>query len=63
MATALLHAGTRTVLASVAQVADIMAMRVMTAVHVALRRGVPPAKALAQATWGEPSGFVCFGAG
>src|ERR1700733_4532565 len=63
MVTALLHAGTRTVLASVAQVADDMAMRVMTEVHAALRRGVPPAQALAQATRGEPSGFVCFGAG
>ena len=63
LVTALLHAGTRTVVASVTQVADDTAMRVMTGLHAALRRGMPPAPALAQATRDEPSGFVCFGAG
>lgn len=63
MVTALLHAGTRTVVASVTQVPDDTAMRVMTGLHAALRRGMPPAQALAQATRDEPSGFVCFGAG
>ncbi|HEY2443059.1 MAG TPA: CHAT domain-containing protein [Streptosporangiaceae bacterium] len=60
MTTALLQAGTPTVIASVARVADAAAMRITTALHAALRRGAPPACALAQA---EPSGFVCFGAG
>jgi CHAT domain-containing protein len=49
--------------ASVTQVADDTAMRVMTGLHAALRRGMPPAQALAQAIRDEPSGFVCFGAG
>ncbi|HEY3735711.1 MAG TPA: CHAT domain-containing protein [Streptosporangiaceae bacterium] len=60
MTTALLQAGTPTVIASVARVADAAAMRITTALHAALRRGAPPACALARA---EPSGFVCFGAG
>jgi hypothetical protein len=63
MVSALLHTGTRTVVASVTQVADDTAMRVMAGLHAALRQGLPPAQALAQATRHEPCGFVCFGAG
>jgi CHAT domain-containing protein len=63
MVTALLQAGTRTVVASVAQVGDDTAMRVMTGLHAALQRGTQPARALAEAARDEPSGFVCFGAG
>lgn len=63
MTTALLHAGTRTVVASVTQVADDTAMRQMTGLHAALQRGMQPAQALALATVREPAGFVCFGAG
>jgi CHAT domain-containing protein len=63
MTTALLHAGTRTVVASVSQVADSTAMRVMTGLHAALQRGMQPAQALALAAMPDPCGFVCFGAG
>ena len=63
MVSALLHAGTRTVVASVTQVADDTAIRLMTRLHAALRRGMPPARALSVAIRDEPSGFVCFGAG
>jgi CHAT domain-containing protein len=63
MVSALLHTGTRTVVASVTQVADDTAMRVMTGLHAALRQSLPPPQALAQATRHEPCGFVCFGAG
>jgi hypothetical protein len=38
-------------------------MRLMTGLHAALRRGMPPARALSVATRHEPSGFVCLGAG
>jgi hypothetical protein len=63
MVSALLHAGTATAVASVTQVADDTAMRVMTSLHAALRRGLSPAQALAEAGRDEPAGFVCFGAG
>jgi tetratricopeptide (TPR) repeat protein len=61
---ALLHLGTSTVISSVARVPDDAALSVMTAYHRALRAGVRPAAALAQAALAEPlSPFVCFGAG
>ena len=63
MTSALLHAGTRTVVASVARVADDTAMRVMTGLHAALLNGMQPGRALALATADEPGGFVCFGVG
>jgi len=64
MATALLTAGSSTVVASVSRVADETAMAVMTAFHAAVAAGRPPAAALAAATPpGMLSSFVCFGAG
>jgi hypothetical protein len=63
MATALLSAGTSTVIASVSAVADESAMSAMTGYHGALRRGLSPAAALARATAGGDAGFICFGAG
>jgi tetratricopeptide (TPR) repeat protein len=63
MVTALLSAGSSTVVASVSRVADDAAMTIMTEYHRAMSRGVPPAAALAgAATQANPS-FVCFGAG
>ncbi|MEV0678790.1 CHAT domain-containing protein [Actinosynnema sp. NPDC050436] len=61
---ALLYSGSRTVVSSVARVDDHAAVDVMTAYHRALTRGVPPGKALADATeheWLMP--FVCHGWG
>jgi tetratricopeptide (TPR) repeat protein len=64
MTTALLAAGTATVVASVGRVADDAAMRVMTGFHRALAGGARPAAALAGAiTADDPVGFVCVGAG
>ncbi|WP_027345134.1 CHAT domain-containing protein [Hamadaea tsunoensis] len=63
LTTALIAAGTVTVVASVGRVADDVAMRVMTDLHRHLAAGGTPAAALAAATGGEPTGFVCFGAG
>jgi hypothetical protein len=64
MVTALLSAGSATVVASVARVADDTAMATMTGFHRAITAGVSPAAALAAALDGEPTaGFVCFGAG
>jgi tetratricopeptide (TPR) repeat protein len=64
MVTALLSAGARTVVASVARVADDTAMRTMVRYHRAVKTGSAPAAALATAMTGEtPAGFVCFGAG
>jgi len=61
---ALLYSGSRTVVSSVARVDDEAAVEVMTAYHRALTRGVPPVKALAQATEPEPlMPFVCHGWG
>jgi tetratricopeptide (TPR) repeat protein len=62
MATALLNAGTATVIASVSRVADDEAMAVMTGYHRAVGRGRSPAAALAEAA-SPLAGFVCFGAG
>jgi tetratricopeptide (TPR) repeat protein len=62
MVTALLSAGSSTVVASVSRVADDAAMTVMTDYHRATSRGAPPAAALASAA-GPASSFVCFGAG
>ncbi|CAM06158.1 CHAT domain-containing protein [Saccharopolyspora erythraea NRRL 2338] len=64
LAAALLGRGTATVIASVIPVPDERTAEVMVALHSALRRGVPPATALAQAqaAHGE-SGFVCLGYG
>jgi hypothetical protein len=63
MVTALLHAGSATVLASVSRVADDTATAVMTRFHRAIVAGRTPAEALARAGPPEPpTGFVCFGA-
>jgi CHAT domain-containing protein len=64
MTTALLGAGTSTVVAAVTRVADESALTLMTRFHQARRGGRAPAAALADAAATEPlSGFVCFGAG
>jgi len=64
MVTALLAAGARTVVASVARVADDTAMATMVGYHQAIAAGSPPAAALAAALQRETTaGFVCFGAG
>jgi len=64
MVTALLNAGSATVVASVAKVADDAAMAAMVGFHRAVTAGRPPAAALAAALNGEATvGFVCFGAG
>jgi CHAT domain-containing protein len=61
---ALLHAGTPTVISSVTRVADDIAPAIMTAYHRALRKGLRPAEALADASAAGPlTPFVCFGAG
>src|SRR5262249_25088214 len=61
---ALLYAGTATVIASVARVADDASARMMTAYHGALQAGAGPAAALATSAIAEPlSPFVCFGSG
>ena len=63
MATALLAAGSSTVVASVSRVADDAAMVVMTGYYRAIDAGRAPADALATAASAQPAGFVCFGAG
>jgi hypothetical protein len=64
MATALLNAGSTTVIASVSRVADDAAMAAMTGYHREISAGRPPATALARAVPTEPpAGFICFGAG
>jgi tetratricopeptide (TPR) repeat protein len=61
---ALLYAGTATVIASVARVADDASVRLMTAYHRALQAGDRPAEALARSALAEPlSPFICFGSG
>ncbi|MEU4242898.1 CHAT domain-containing tetratricopeptide repeat protein [Actinoplanes sp. NPDC026619] len=60
MASALLAAGTATVVASVARVADEAATDAMIAFHRALAAGQAPAEALAGTAGG--TGFVCLGA-
>jgi hypothetical protein len=64
MATALLAAGTATVVASVARVADDAAMAVMVRYHRGIVAGRPPAAALAAALEPDPAAaFICLGAG
>jgi len=67
MTAALLHAGTVSVVAGVARIADTVACRVGAAHHAGLRRGLSPAAALAAAVGAEtddvPAPLVCFGAG
>jgi hypothetical protein len=61
---ALLSAGSATVVASVARVADDTAMAAMVGYHRAVTAGAAPAAALASALDGEATAsFVCFGAG
>ncbi|GIF22102.1 hypothetical protein Ate02nite_48320 [Paractinoplanes tereljensis] len=60
MASALLAAGTATVVASVGRVADEAATDAMIGFHQALAAGRAPAEALADAAAG--TGFVCLGA-
>ncbi len=63
MATALLSAGSATVIASVGRIADHTATAVMTGYHRLAGR-FSPAEALAQAAASEHlSSFVCFGSG
>jgi CHAT domain-containing protein len=60
----LLHAGSRTVVAAAAPVADAVAAEVMGEYHRSLRAGQRPAAALAAATAANPlAAFSCFGAG
>jgi CHAT domain-containing protein len=64
LASALLAAGTATVVASVSRVADRTAMAIMVAFHRAVTGGASPATALSSAIRDEPdAGFVCLGAG
>jgi CHAT domain-containing protein len=64
MVTALLNAGTSTVVASVTRVDDAAAMAVTVAYHGGTAGGTAPAAALAAASAAYPdAGFVCFGAG
>jgi CHAT domain len=64
MATALLAAGTATVVASVARVADDAAMAVMVRYHRGIVTGRSPAAALAAALEPDPAAaFICLGAG
>jgi hypothetical protein len=60
MASALLAAGTSTVVASVGREPDSSATDVMVGFHRLLAAGEPPAKALARVAAG--TGFVCLGA-
>jgi tetratricopeptide (TPR) repeat protein len=64
LATALLRAGTSTVVASVLPVSDRQAVGLVTRLHAGMRGGLGPAAALAaaQVVHGD-LGFVCFGAG
>ena len=64
LATAMLAAGTATVVASVARVADRTAMEVMVRYHREAAAGRTPAAALAAAVPADlATGFVCVGAG
>jgi CHAT domain-containing protein len=64
LATALLRAGTSTVVASVLPVPDRQAVGLVTRLHAGLRGGLGPAAALAAAQVEHGHlGFVCFGAG
>lgn len=64
LASALLAAGTATVVASVSRVADDAAMAAMVSFHRAVVAGRSPAAALADSVSAEgAAGFVCLGAG
>lgn len=68
MTVAILHSGARSVVSAVALVSDTVACRVAQAHHAGLRRGQPPAAALADAINDfdddeDPPPMVCFGAG
>jgi CHAT domain-containing protein len=63
LVTALLAAGSATVVASVARVADETARATMVGFHRAVAGGAAPAEALAAALATTAAGFVCFGAG
>jgi hypothetical protein len=64
LATALLQAGTSTVVASVLPVPDRQAVGLVTSLHAGMRGGLGPAAALAAAQVEHGHlGFVCFGAG
>src|SRR5262249_14230267 len=70
---ALFALGTQTVVATVIPVPDEATRPLMLALHDGLRRGLPPATALAEAPaaadsedasqFATATGFVCFGAG
>ncbi len=61
---ALLYGGTKNVIAGVARVPDDAVVDVMVRYHGIHARGTAPAKALAEATTGEPFiPLVCFGSG
>lgn len=62
MVSALFSAGSATVVANVARVADDTAADAMISYHRAIAAGRLPAVALAHASQ-DPVGFVCFGAG
>jgi CHAT domain-containing protein len=57
---ALLHAGTASVVASVARIPDEQGPALMAAYHRAIAAGASPARALAALP--TPTPFVCFGA-
>jgi len=74
MTAALLRGGAHSVVAGVARIADTAAFRFGPAYHAGLRRGLPPAAALADAVTAvadaadaadeaAPAPLVCFGAG
>ena len=67
MTSALLHGGTRAVVASVARVGDEVAEQVAVRHHEGLRAGLTPAAALTAAVAdvedGSVAPLVCFGAG
>ena len=61
--TALLNAGSATVVASVARVADDAAMAAMAGFHRAVTAGRRPPLPWRLPCGGVTAGFVCFGAG
>lgn len=64
MTAALLHAGTRSVVASVARLGDGVASEVTVDYHCGLRAGLSPSQALAAATEErDDAPLVCFGGG
>ncbi|GGK28713.1 CHAT domain-containing protein [Pilimelia terevasa] len=65
MTAALLHGGAGSVVAGLARIGDEVAYAVGPVHHGALRRGLPPAAALAEAleSVDTPTPLVCFGAG